>query len=127
MIYVIAEYVTVFGKMIAKGALVKESKLLSDALNPPMSIVQLMPSMLEISLLIMEKGKFTLMSLASTNDLTSTSIKMDCAPFKMSKSKDFVFVYVIDFNVTFKKILQPVQVHHFTRKSQSTPEPKRKT
>ena len=98
MIYVIAEYVTVFGKMIAKGALVKESKLLSDALNPPMSIVQLMPYLLEVSLLSMIQGKFTsLMSLASTNNLTSTSIKMDCAPFKMSKSKDFVFVYVIDF------------------------------
>ena len=100
MIYVFAEYVIVFGKMIAKGALVKESKLLSDALNPPMSIVQLMPSLLEVSLLSMIQGKFTsLMSLASTNNLRSTSIKMDCAPFKMSKSKDFVFVYVIDFRM----------------------------
>ena len=99
MIYVIAEYVNVLGKVIAKQALVQESKLLSNALNPPMSNVPLMPSWLEISLLIMDQVKFTLMSLASTNNLTSTSIKMDCAPFKMPKSKDFVFVYVIDFRM----------------------------
>ena len=100
MIYVFAEYINVLGKMIAKLALVPELKMLSDALNPPMSIVQLMPSMLEISLLIMEKGKFTLMSLASTNDLTSTSIKMDYAPSKMLKSKDSVFVYsFLDFGM----------------------------
>ena len=75
-------------------------KLLSDALNPPMRIVQLMPSLLENSLLIMDQGKFPLTSLASTNDLTSTSIKMDCAPSKMSKSKDFVFVYsFLDFGM----------------------------
>ena len=96
MIYVFAAYVNVFMKMIAKGALVTELKLLSDAWNPPMRIVQLMPFLLEISLLIMDQVKFTLMSLASTNNLMSTSIKMDYAPSKMPKSKDFVFVYVID-------------------------------
>ena len=86
--------------MIAKVALVPELKLLSDVSTPPMSIVQLMPSLLEVKLLIMDHGKFTLMSLASTNNLMSTSIKTDCAPFKMPKSKDFVFVYsFLDFGM----------------------------
>ena len=83
-----------------KLALVPELKLLSDALNPPMRIVQPMPSLLEHSLLIMDQVKFPLMSLASTNDLTSTSIKMDYAPSKMLKSKDSVFVYsFLDFGM----------------------------
>ena len=90
MIYVIAEYVNVLGKMIAKRALVPELKRLSDALNPPMNIVQLMPPLLDTSLLNIDyyaNRKFPLMSLVSTNNLMSTSIKMDCAPFKMPKSK----------------------------------------
>ena len=75
--------------MKLKGALVPELKLLSDALNPTMRIAQVMPSLLELSLLTRDHSKFTLMNLASTNDLTNTSIKMDCAPFKMPKSKGF--------------------------------------
>ena len=64
-----------------------------------MNFVQLIPPLLEVSLLIMIQGKFTLMSLVSTNNLKSTSIKTDCALFKMPKSKDFVFVDVIDFRM----------------------------
>ena len=92
MIYVFAEYVNVLGKMIANGALVQELKVLSDALTPPMIIVQPMPSLLELSLFLMDQGKFPLMSLVSTKNLMSTSIKTDYAPSKMPKSKDFVFV-----------------------------------
>ena len=80
------------GKMIANGALVQELKLLSDALTPPIIIVQPMPSLLELSLFLMDQGKFPLMSLVSTKNLMSTSIKTDYAPSKMPKSKDFVFV-----------------------------------
>ena len=78
--------------MIANGALVQELKVLSDALTPPMIIVQPMPSLLELSLFLMDQGKFPLMSLVSTKNLMSTSIKTDYAPSKMPKSKDFVFV-----------------------------------
>ena len=78
--------------MIANGALVQELKLLSDALTPPIIIVQPMPSLLELSLFLMDQGKFPLMSLVSTKNLMSTSIKTDYAPSKMPKSKDFVFV-----------------------------------
>ena len=86
--------------MISKGALVPELKLLSDVSTPPMSIVQLMPSLLEVKHLIMDHGKFTLMSLASTNNLMSTSIKMDCAPSKMPKSNYIVLVYsFLDFGM----------------------------
>ena len=85
------------GNLIAVGALVPELKLLSDALNPPMSIAQLMPISLEKSLLSLDQWKFSLMSLASTNDLKNTSIKTDYARFKMPESKNFSFVYVTDF------------------------------
>ena len=78
--------------MIANGALVQELKVLSDALTPPMIIVQPRPSLLELSLFLMDRGKFPLMSLVSTKNLMSTSIKTDYAPSKMPKSKDFVFV-----------------------------------
>ena len=80
------------GKLIAEGALVPELKLLSDALNPPMSIAQLMPSLLDVTLLSMMVApvmvlKYPQMSLASTNDLMNTSIRMDYVPLRMPKSK----------------------------------------
>ena len=87
MIYVFAEYDNVFVTIIAEGALVPELKLQSNAWTQPMNIVQPMPSLLEISLF----GVLTLViSLASTNDLMNTSIEMDYAPLRMSKSKEFV-------------------------------------
>ena len=66
-------------------------------------------------------GVLTLViSLASTNDLMNTSIEMDYAPLRMSKSKEFVkfmftfvhtiFLYTI-FYVTLEITLQPVLVH----------------
>ena len=80
-------------KLITKRVLVPYLKLHSDALNPPMSNVQLMANLLQVSLLKKERLCYP-MSLASANDLTNTSIKTDYVLFKISKSKDFlVFVY----------------------------------
>ena len=81
-----------------------------------MNIAQPMPSLLEISLF----GAIGSIGLASTNDLMNTSIEMDYAPLRMSKSKEFVkfmftfvhtiFLYTI-FYVTLEITLQPVLVH----------------
>ena len=79
-------------KLITKRVLVPYLKLHSDALNPPISNVQLLATLLQVLLLMVIQRLCCScpMSLASANDLTNTSIKTDYVLFKISKSKDFL-------------------------------------
>ena len=76
--------------LITKRALVPYLKLHSDALNPPMSNVQLMAGLLQVLLLKLDQVLCYPMSLASSNDLTNTLIRTDYVRCKISKSKCFL-------------------------------------